>query len=162
MKEDIEVIGPFENEYEFLSNFYVEQSGKTLEHYYQAAKAKNTKDYMTVFNTESPGKAKRKGRNIQCRENWEQAKYWIMHSLVMFKFLSDPILMEKLINTKDKEIIEINRHHDNIWGDCICDRCKEKEGKNWLGEILTDVRNYVRMVSVIPSKHEDINDINTL
>jgi len=158
----IEVIDSFSGKYEFLSNFSRDRDGLTVEHRYQAAKAALDSQFTEILESDSPGKAKRLGQKAMIRPDWEQAKYWIMHSLVMYKFISDPKLMEKLLETGDAELIEGNTWHDLVWGNCTCEKCSDKEGKNWLGEILTDVRNYVRMVSVIPSKHEDINDINTL
>ncbi len=45
--------------------------------------------------------------------------------------------MRELMETRDNIIIEdTTGWHDNIWGYCTCDKCKNKEHKNYLGKIL--------------------------
>ena len=34
--------------------------------------------------------------------------------------------------------------HDNVWGNCECERCKETEGKNLLGKALMEVRSKLK------------------
>ena len=160
--EEEKVIDSFIDEYEFLSNFYREQSGTTVEHFYQAAKATNTEDYLSVLNAETPRKAKNLGRKIECRGDWQNVKYWIMKALVAHKFLSDPELMDKLLATGDNKIVEGNYWHDQTWGSCSCDKCKDTEGKNWLGEILMDVRDQHRGLKSSANKNDEITNINNL
>jgi ribA/ribD-fused uncharacterized protein len=136
------VIDDFSGKYEFLSNFYREQDGLTLEHRYQAAKATNKEDYLKVFQAPTPGKSKRLGRKIQCREDWQEIKVEVMSSLVRYKFLSDPKLMKALRDTGDARIVKGNHWHDNFWGDCSCDECENIKGENHLGLILMKIRDY--------------------
>ena len=49
-------------------------------------------------------------------------------------------LREKLKATGDATLIEGNHWHDNRWGKCTCDKCQNKEGQNWLGKILMEIR----------------------
>ncbi|MBR3247112.1 MAG: NADAR family protein [Clostridiales bacterium] len=72
--------------------------------------------------------------------NWDEICYEIMKNILIAKF-SVPELKDKLKATGDAVLIEGNNHHDNRWGNCICDRSKNKEGQNWLGKILMEVRD---------------------
>ena len=139
------VINSFEGKYEFLSNFY-EHSLKfdgniypTAEHAFQAMKAVNEYDRQLIANAETPGKAKRLGRKIQLRADWEQNKYYYMQDIIRTKF-ADPEMQQLLLSTGSAELVEGNYWHDNTWGNCTCDRCKSIEGKNYLGKILMEVR----------------------
>lgn len=62
-----------------------------------------------------------------------------MHDLVELKFAL-PELAIQLQVTGDQELVEGNHWHDNIWGNCVCDRCVNIVGQNWLGQILMQVR----------------------
>ena len=50
---------------------------------------------------------------------------------------------EKLLSTKDRELIEGNFWHDNFWGDCSCKKCQDIEGGNRLGKLLMEIREVV-------------------
>jgi hypothetical protein len=43
-----------------------------------------------------------------------------------------------LLSTGDMELTESNWWHDNFWGVCTCNKCKD--GENNLGKILMDIR----------------------
>jgi len=45
-----------------------------------------------------------------------------------------------LLATLDAELIEGNAWHDNFWGDCFCEKCRDIEGLNVLGNILMRIR----------------------
>lgn len=55
-----------------------------------------------------------------------------------------PELAEMLESTSDAYLEEGNHWHDNRWGNCICEKCRAKEGENLLGEILMRVRHINR------------------
>jgi ribA/ribD-fused uncharacterized protein len=95
--------------------------------------------YIALANT--PGLAKSRGRSVKIRGDWEQVKYEIMYAVQMDKYQQNPQLLKKLLATGDAELEEGNWWHDNIWGNCKCDRCKDIEGRNMLGEILMKVRS---------------------
>lgn len=75
--------------------------------------------------------------------NWDEISYDIMFDILRAKF-SVPELAEMLESTGDAYLEESNHWHDNRWGRCTCEKCREKEGKNWLGEILMRVRHMNR------------------
>lgn len=134
-------IASFRNEYRFLSNFW--QSKATLngieyptaEHAYQAAKTLDTEIRLGIRSLETAGEAKAYGQTIQLRPDWDKIKIPIMKSILISKFITtDPIMMEKLLETGDAVLIEGNTWGDTFWGVC------NGEGDNWLGILLMNIR----------------------
>lgn len=146
MLPDIRSISRFENEFEFLSNFYTAPfvwNGRcwpTVEHAYQAAKIPTPGSFWEVIAAKEAADAKRLGRRVKLREGWEEIKISIMTELVWLKFEYNLTLRTKLINTGKVKLIEGNWWHDNTWGDCFCKTCSNRAGKNVLGSILMEVR----------------------
>lgn len=136
------MIGPFIDEYAFLSNFYpaeIELDGKvykTVENAYQAAKTLD-KEERRLIQGASPGKAKRLGKCVTMRNGWDSMRIAVMFDLLRQKF-SDPRLREMLLSTHNEEIVEINTWKDTFWG------VYEGRGSNWLGKLLMKVRDEVR------------------
>lgn len=134
------IIDKFDGEYAFLSNFYPSPitDGNiifpTVEHYFQAAKTVNMTDYKMIASADTPGRAKRLGRRIELREDWDEVKDGIMLEALRRKF-SDDFLRGKLIATGDAELIEGNDWNDMYWGVCA------GVGRNMLGKLLMQVRN---------------------
>lgn len=164
------MIAGFRDEYRFLSNFYnapVTYNGvtyKNSEAAFQAAKFLHlTPDIIRAtispsvidgcgfdltddrcvehaFATMSARDAKKLGRKLPLRPDWEDVKFDIMREIVYNKFVNNPHLKCMLIATGNEQLVERNRWHDNIWGDCTCDICKNRTGKNMLGVILMETR----------------------
>lgn len=132
-------IDKFDGSYAFLSNFYpAEVTWNNLkfpcvENAYQAAKCVNPSDQIP-FQTMKPGQAKRTGRTVLCRPDWDDVKLSIMNNLISQKFTLHPQLKSQLLNTGDMELIEGNYWHDAFWGVC------NGQGENHLGQILMRVR----------------------
>ena len=78
--------------------------------------------------------AKKMGRNVTLRKDWEKIKLDVMRQVVGAKFSQNKNLMEKLRKIKG-EIVEDNHWHDCFWGRC------NGEGLNWLGKILMELRD---------------------
>lgn len=140
------MIKEFQGNYRFLSNFYsvpIEYEGLiyfSTEAAYQAAKTLNQNERLTISQLPTPGEAKRMGRRITLRSDWEQVKDQIMYDICKIKFsFSD--LKRLLLGTGNQELIEGNGWHDNYWGNCMCGHCKNIEGQNKLGKILMRIRN---------------------
>jgi ribA/ribD-fused uncharacterized protein len=93
------------------------------------------------FSNLNPSEAKRKGRRIELREDWEEVKDEIMFAICLSKFKQNSDLKQKLLNTNDEYLEEGNWWHDNYWGNCYCDKCQNITGQNKLGEILMKVRD---------------------
>jgi ribA/ribD-fused uncharacterized protein len=151
MKEDIFLsISSFRGEYGFLSNFYsapVKMYGieyPTVEHAFVAAKTLDLKERAWVRNCKTPADAKRLGRKLTLRRDWNTFRLQAMYELVKRKFTDHEWLRKKLLATGNMEIREGNRWHDNFWGNCTCPRCCGDRGQNHLGRILMQVRRELR------------------
>jgi ribA/ribD-fused uncharacterized protein len=133
-------INSFKGDHDFLSNFYPSPvrlgdiTYPTVEHAFQAAKTLDVEMRERIAALETPGRAKRAGRKVELRGDWEDIKVQVMHRLVERKF-QDPELARMLIGTGDAQLVEGNWWHDHFWG--VCDG----HGQNWLGRILMDVRS---------------------
>ena len=144
-------IDRFDGEYAFLSNFYeapFEKDGivyPTNEHFFQAMKTLDPKERQAIAEAATPGAAKRMGRKVKLRPDWNDVRYQAMKEGLALKFLTHPELAEKLIETGDAWLIEGNYWHDNTWGDCHCPQCILIDGKNWLGTLLTDLRRELKI-----------------
>ena len=140
------MITEFDGKYAFLSNFFYAPfvyDGiiyPTNEHFFQAMKTLDQEKRKQIAEAKTPGAAKRMGRQVQLREDWEEVKYTAMRVGVERKFDAHPGIAEKLIATGDAILIEGNSWHDNTWGSCFCPKCAAIAGKNWLGEILMERR----------------------
>jgi ribA/ribD-fused uncharacterized protein len=141
-------IDRFEHDYRYLSNFwpakvyYGVQSYTTIEHAYQAAKTKNVVFQNQIRLAESPFMAKRLGRNVPIREDWEKIKLEVMADLLWQKFIMKPEMRAKLVATGKREIIEGNTWGDRYWGMC------EGTGENHLGRLLMALRVVAREVGI--------------
>ena len=133
-------IREFRGEYGFLSNFYVDTDGKTAEHLFQLNKATNDKDRTYVLRAKSPREAKRRGREIQLRSDWDRVKDQIMLDIIRMKFIHNKILADMLLDTYPLELIEGNTWGDTYWGIDL----HTGEGENKLGKILMQVRDELR------------------
>lgn len=146
------IIDLFDGEYDFLSNFYlckVNYNGIEYKHSegaFQAQKTLNEQERIYIASL-NPGQSKRKaGRHgvISLRADWEEIKDQIMYEVVLAKFKQNPDLREKLLNTDNAILIEGTTWHDNYWGNCTCNRCANKFGRNQLGKILMKVREELK------------------
>ena len=135
----------FDGEYAFLSNFYnascifEDKFYPTVEHAFQAAKSLDQAERDWIAAAGSPGLAKRLGRRVNLRPDWEKVKFDVMEECLRSKF-ADPVLKQKLLATGDEELVEGNYWHDNTYGNCSCERCKDVVGRNMLGNILMKLR----------------------
>lgn len=141
-------IHEFQGPYRFLSNFYEglypirvgNFEFKTAEHLYQAFKTEDLEEAKMIEQLATPGEAKRAGRTLTLRADWDEIKDRAMEIAVSRKFLSDPELLPLLLKTGDATLIEGNKWHDNYWGECFCGACANKEKFNTLGQILMALR----------------------
>lgn len=139
------MIAVFDREYAFLSNYYPSVftyegiEYPTNEHFFQAMKTLNMDERKEIAACETPGRAKRMGRRVQLRPDWEDVKIDIMRKGLEMKF-SIPELKTKLLATGDEELVEGTTWHDQIWGICTCEECRG-QGKNLLGQLLMEIRN---------------------
>lgn len=140
-EKERDCIDRFREEYEFLSNFYpakVKYDGilyDNSEGAYQAQKCKNYED-RKIFSEMYSDEAKRFGRQVEIREDWDEIKVQVMEEVVAAKFEQNPLLAKRLLETGEKYLAEGNYWHDVFWG---VDQ-NTGEGKNHLGIILMELR----------------------
>ena len=138
------VINRFSGDYAFLSNFaeckvfYNGLKFPSVEHAFQAAKSIDIKEQEIFAKLELPRDAKRLGRQIHLRKDWEIVKVGVMEDLLRQKFNQEPF-KELLLRTKDYELIEGNTWNDRFWGVC------KGAGRNMLGELLMKIRNELEL-----------------
>jgi ribA/ribD-fused uncharacterized protein len=138
------MIDDFNDEYGFLSNFYlceVDWEGKrypSTEHAYQAAKTLDPKEKEKVRKAASPSRAKRLGKKVTLRKDWESVKVDVMGDILRIKFAKGTPLADRLIATGTEQLVEGNTWGDKYWGKIK--RGGQWVGKNKLGELLMLIR----------------------
>lgn len=136
-------IAKFSGTFRFLSNFYpapVTMRGvvyPTTEHAFQAAKTLDLVQRAQIARCTTPGQAKRLGRKVTLRAEWEEIKMEVMLACLRAKFRHEP-LRSMLLGTGDAQLVEGNEWGDTFWGVC------KGEGKNVLGVQLMLVREELR------------------
>jgi ribA/ribD-fused uncharacterized protein len=139
-------IDRFVDDYAFLSNFYawdLTYRGiyyPTAEHAFQAAKSDQVSNKLMISHAETPGKAKRLGRQITIRDDWEDVKLRVMLEILIEKFAPTD-RMDQLKATAPHNLVEGNYWHDQFWGNCFCPDHQNDKGSNKLGLILKYIRN---------------------
>jgi len=130
-----EQFGAFSNF--FLSPIIIDdKSWPTVEHYFQAMKTFDTLAQEAIRNTKSPGQAKKMGRLVDLRSDWESVKINVMLTALRAKFAHGP-LKSLLISTGDSHIYE-DSPFDKVWGTGVSGEVGS--GTNLLGEALMRVR----------------------
>lgn len=143
MAREDEIIDSFTGRWGFLSNFSLDpvtleaHSGipwngtwRTAEHLYQAMKTTDLGAIDRVRSCVTPAAAKRLGRRVPLRPDWEEVKVTAMTQVIVLKFPTGSVLAERLINTGEAELIEGNTWGDTFWG------VSDGVGHNHLGRLL--------------------------
>lgn len=149
--QELKVINEFKNDYEMFSNFYPVSiyysliNFPSVEHAYVASKREDPmfRYKIAQIPKDKAGKAKRFGRKVTLRKNWDMLKLSYMRRFLMQKF-SYQKFKELLLSTGDATLIEGNYWHDNYWGDCYCPKCENTVGQNQLGKMLMKVREIIK------------------
>ena len=131
----------FRNEYRFLSNFWdapVAYKGLTYRNAEAAFQAQKCIDEAekVQFTTLRSNEAKRLGRYVQLRPDWENVKLPIMEAIIRAKFTQNEDLKQLLVETGDLVLEEGNTWGDTFWGV----DARTREGSNHLGRILMRIR----------------------
>lgn len=144
-----DVIGPFKGEFRFLSNFapvevrYDGTNFATSEHAYQAAKARDDPElHSRIAASTDPDDAKRLGRQATLPADWDEQKRYVMLEVVTAKFSQNPGYRDKLLETGQTTLVELNSWDDTYWGA----DADTGEGVNMLGQILMGVRSSLRSI----------------
>jgi len=134
----------FRGAFDFLSNFYparVEVGGiryQNAEAAFQAQKRTDAADRGAFAGLDAV-KAKRKGRQVKLRSDWDAVRLSVMENVVRAKFLQNPDLAARLVATGTMPLEEGNDFGDTFWGV----DAKTGRGENNLGKILMKIREAV-------------------
>lgn len=128
----------FDGPFFWLSNFFsreLEYRGLTFQNSeaaYQAEKCLDPYDKFR-FMYLNPSEAKKQGRRVQIRPDWDQIKDQVMYEVCMAKFSQNRDLLKKLLAT-DGLLVEGNTWGDKYWGQV------NGVGRNQLGITLMRIR----------------------
>ena len=170
-------IKQFRGEYSFLSNFFYSpinynfddlpfythdniERGKigaiSNEHFFQACKAYSFSDHYRIITSAYPSIAKKRGRKIKIRNDWENIKIDVMRYGLKMKFDQNPDIKQKLIDTRSMFIEEGNKWNDLYWGVDL----HSGNGNNVLGKLLMELRREYRkgFTTNIEQMFDDIVD----
>ena len=134
-------ISDFRGKHYYLSNFYerdITCFGLTFKNNEAAFHAMKCPERASEFCDLDPSAAKKLGRQIQLRSDWEQVKEDVMYEVCRAKFMQNPDLKARLLSTGTVQLVEGNNWNDREWGVC------NGEGKNKLGKILMRIREELR------------------
>jgi ribA/ribD-fused uncharacterized protein len=141
---DVPPIDRFSCDDRWLSNFWITtvymdgQRYLSVEHAYQAAKTLDSVVRAQFTAPISPGDAKRLGRTIELRPDWEQVRNQVMLGLTWDKYTRNRALADKLLDTGLAYLAEGNTWGDEYWGVC------NGAGRNQLGITIMYVRAILR------------------
>jgi hypothetical protein len=138
------IIDKFSKEscYDFLSNFYPSTiyidgvSYSSVEHAYQAHKTLDISSRDIIRSAKTSAEAKKLGRCLMLRPDWENVKLDLMRSFIKQKF-ENPFLRPRLLETGDVTLV--NTCNDIYFG------VRKGVGQNWLGKLLMEERNRIRI-----------------
>ena len=137
-------INGFSGEYRWLSNFWMapitfaDWTFPSSEHAYQAAKSENPREWQYIAGLRTAGQAKRAGRDVTLRNDWNTVRLEVMEHIQRAKYYQHQNLRDLLIATGDLKIIEKNTWGDTFWGVC------NYQGENHLGKIIMKIREELR------------------
>lgn len=124
----------------FCSNMYAAPvfGYASVEHAFVASKTTDPRERARVRAEPDPRRAKRLGRQLTLRSDWDRMRLEVMETLVREKFARHPDLAARLAATGDVQLVERNHWRDTFWGVC------GGRGENHLGRILMRVRDELR------------------
>lgn len=131
----------FFGKYKFLSNYHQEafvvddRWYNTSEAAYMACKTVKASEKAALSMTITGPEAKKIGRLVTLRPDWNNIKYACMYKVLQEKFWQSSSLCNKLLLTKGKYLEESNWYEDDYWGKCT------SNGQNNLGKILMSIRD---------------------
>jgi ribA/ribD-fused uncharacterized protein len=144
--DDTQIAGFFDN-YRWLSNFhrcdvcFDMLLYPSSENAYQAAKL--IPEHRSSFTSMSPSESKKAWKfetfnKLYTPNEWNKKRFDVMSIILFDKFYRNVELRCKLIETLEKELIELNSWYDVYWGRDY----RSGTGENKLGNILMNIRTY--------------------
>lgn len=108
----------------------------SVEHFYQAMKTTREGLRKKFAELPHPAEAKKLGRRVPLRGDWENIKMDVMKWALERKFKNQTI-KKALLATNGHELVE-NSPWDSFWGNG-----RDGKGKNMLGKLLMDLRDQI-------------------
>lgn len=136
----------FYDEYRYLSNFHVcevKLDGKlymSSEAAFMAEKTFNEYEKLWFVGDVTPSKAKRLGKEVTLRPDWEYYRVAAMMKVLIAKFTQNQDLYDLLVSTDKYYLEETNNWKDEFWGVDF----SSKVGYNMLGKCLMAVRDSIK------------------
>ena len=126
----------------------------TAEAAFQAAKVSNpiTRYSLGLHTCETGAEARKLGRKVKLRPDWEQIKFKVMKDVLVSKF-SLAETRNLLLATEGAYLEEGNSHNDCIWG------VVKGKGSNMLGILLMEVRSEIQSGVHPELSREEVSDI---
>lgn len=123
------------------------------EQFMMASKASffgDQESYEKIMASKNPKEQKQLGRKVKdfIAAEWDEVAKSVVRKGNYAKFMQNPDLLEKLLETKGTTLVEASPY-DKIWGIGLSEadeRCLDRnqwKGTNWLGEVLTFVRDRI-------------------
>ena len=79
---------------------------------------------FSIFRLHNPAEAKKRGKNLTLRPDWDKVKISLMYEICMCKFMQNPKLRDALLATGNSLLVE-----GNTWGDYFWGKVKRPRGK---------------------------------
>lgn len=116
--------------------------------YAKAVEFKDTATAKKILEAADPKEQKRLGRLVTPYndERWQQIVRKVVYAAAKAKFTQNPHMLEALLATEDTTLVEASPY-DKIWGVGLGERDpriedpKQWRGTNWLGQVLTRLRD---------------------
>lgn len=140
------MVTSFRGNYYFLSNMFphlITFNGITYRCVESAFQAQKEPSRAKEFQFLNGFEARRLGRKVNLRPDWESIKLSLMKSLLEIKF-SDKTLKKQLQSTGSEKLME-----GNTWGDTYWGVTPQGLGLNHLGELLMEIRKSLPKGNVI-------------
>ena len=161
----------FIGEYDFLSNMhpcpvhYGTETFPCVETAFQFQKSVETKDKERFVTKDAQWidgyTAKKIGRQVKLREDWNDERIVVMYKLLEDKFYNNKKMRQLLKETGNIYIAEENDWGDTFWGVC------NGKGSNILGKMLMEIRQNIQdeertVKKVIVAGSRSFNDYKLL
>lgn len=144
----------FSGELKFLSNMYPctiqmnvlghSYTFGSAEAAFQAGKCLNPNQVALFTKVENGSAAKKLGRRVNMRADWDTYRLAWMKQVLLCKFTQNPELLRQLLDTYPLPLSETNTWNDTYWGIC------NGVGKNHLGRLLMQIRDEYRPEEMNP------------
>ena len=110
----------------------------SIEHFYQAYKCKNPKEFAAIKKQATPRGAYLLARRFKPRPDWNEIKFLVKLHATFYKFFGNTFLQKELLATGDRYILKESTT-EHVWG-----AGKDLSGKNYLGKIIMYVRDCLK------------------